>query len=82
MLRACGLAVQKTGDKTGKALSIYTLSTARSALIAIRAIFVHILNTGFCYLSAAFSQFFYPLALDHVSTFSTGPINTTKLIKE
>jgi hypothetical protein len=82
MLKACGLAVQKAGDKMGKVPNLYTLSTHRITLVVKRTVFVHKLDTGFCYLSAASSQLFYSRILDCVSTFSTGPINTTKLIKE
>jgi hypothetical protein len=77
MHNACGLTVQKLGDNLGRSLNVYTLSTSHNRLVVKRAVFLHKLNTGFCYLSAAYSQVFCLFVLPCVSTFSTVPINTT-----
>jgi hypothetical protein len=73
----CEFGVQKLGDSLGRSLNVYTLSTNHNNFVVNRAIFVHKLNTGFCYLSAAYSQAFCLFVLPCVSTFSTMPINTT-----
>jgi hypothetical protein len=73
----CEFGVQKLGDNLGRSLNVYTLSTNYNKLVVKRAVFLHKLSTGFCYLSAAYSQFFCLFVLPCVSTFSTVPINTT-----
>jgi hypothetical protein len=82
VIYCCGLAVIIAAHKMGKAGNFYTLSTNRNYYLSKRAIILHKISTAFCYLSAAFTQFYYFLVLSLFYTLSTEPINTTKLIKD
>jgi hypothetical protein len=82
VLFCCGLAVVIAEYKFGKVGSFCTLSTNSCNRAVKRAIFLHKISTAFCYLSAAFTQFYSFLFLSLFYTLSTEPINTIKLIKD
>jgi hypothetical protein len=85
MLKDCGIVVKNFGENLRKTSKMCTLSTGLFVIVVFRTIIVHKLNTAFWHLSAAFSQKLNHFSLAYILKFytlSTGPINTTNLIKD
>jgi hypothetical protein len=85
MLKRCEQAVYKLWKSYVQLLALSTLPTTQRLLVVYRTFDVPALNTAFKQLQGVFAQPFlveFMVTRPAFCTLPTGPITTTKLIKE
>lgn len=85
MHKSCAQTVCGLVESAGKVSGFYPTSTARTSYLKNWLTFVHNLNTSFAQTAGSFPQknlLLGPLNFSGLYTQTTGPMNTTNLIKE